>query len=349
VDLASGLRTVAKEMDAPRREAGLALASGVVVAASDPASMPLASAIVRLKSDASAIVLASSIELGQGVRTVLARIVAGELGLPPASVFVVTPDTAVTPYDWLTGASRSTTVMGLAVLEAVGDIRRKLAAMAAEACGMEPELVRVGDGAVTDGARRLSFAELFHQYFGIRDGEVLGTAQLSARSFGGRLAQAPLFWETVVAGCGIAVDPETGAIRLTSYTSVTEVGRALNPQMCTGQEEGAAVQGLGHTLYEELRYEDGQPVNATPVDYHVPTIDQVPEDFTTILLEDGEGPGPYGSRGMGEGGILPSAPAIANALSHALGIRVHDLPLTPERVWRALNARPGGPAGAGDR
>lgn len=301
--------------------------------------MPLASAIVRLKGDGGALVFASSIEMGQGVRTVLAGIVSRELGIPAAAVNVVTPDTAVTPYDWATGASRATTVTGLAVLEAVRDVKQKLADMAAECQGMARERIRVEGGAVTDGERRVDFTDLFHAYFGIRDGEVLGVFQVTPRSFGGRLGETPPFWETAAGGCTIAVDPETGVIRVRRYVSVADVGHAMNRQMCEGQDEGAAVQGIGHTLFEELRYEDGQPVNATLLDYHVPTIAEAPEEFVTELVESGDGPGPYGARGMGEGGILPAAPAIANALARALGIRIRELPLTPEQVWRAIERR----------
>lgn len=355
VDLAGGLARAWRAARAPlmtgerapasgaveRREAAgeEITAAGIAVAASDPAAMALATAIVRLKADGGALVFASSVEMGQGVRTVLATIVSRELGVPREAVNVVTPDTGVTPYDWATGASRSTTVTGLAVLEAARDVKRKLAAMATECQGMAAERVRVEDGAMTDGERRVSFADLFHAYFGIRDGEVIGVFQVTPRAFGGRLSEPPPFWETSVGGCTIAVDPETGVVRVLRYVSIADVGHALDRQMCEGQDEGAAVQGIGHTLFEQLAYEDGQPVNATLLDYHVPTIDEAPDELVTELEESGDGPGPYGARGMGEGGILPPAPAIANALARALGIRVRDLPLTPERVWRALAER----------
>lgn len=97
--------------------------------------------------------------------------------------------------------------------------------------------------------------------------------------------------------------------------------------------------GLGHALYEVLEFEDGQPINATPIDYSIPRISDVPPVFDTILVENGDGPGPGGAKGMGEGAILPVAPAIANALFSTYGIRITDLPMTPEKVWRALQKR----------
>lgn len=339
VDLTGGLARAAEVASAPRREGDAVTAGAVAVAASDPAAMPIASALVRVNADGGVLVFASSVEMGQGVRTVLARIASRELGVPLPAVHVVMPDTGVTPYDWATGASRSTTVTGLAVMEAARDARRKLVQMAVECQGMRAEVTRVDGGRVTDGEREVSLADLFHAFFGIRDGEVLGVAQVNPRSFGGRLALSPPFWETAVGGCTIAVDPETGVIRVQRYVSVADIGHALDRRMAEGQDEGAAVQGIGHALFEELRYADGQPVNATLLDYHVPTIDEVPADFETVLVESGDGPGPYGARGMGEGGILPAAPAIANALARALGVRIRELPLTPERIWRALQER----------
>ncbi len=338
VDLAGGLQLAGRFAARPGQAGDLA-GAGVAVAASDPAAMPLATAIVRLKADGGALVFASSIEMGQGVRTVLATIVSRELGIPAAAVNVVTPDTAVTPYDWATGASRSTTVTGLAVLDAAADVRRRLVDMAVECHGLARERVRLEGGAVTDGERRVGLTDLFHAYFGIRDGEVLGVAQVTPRSHGGRLGQAPPFWETAIGGATVAVDLETGVVRVRRYISIADVGHVLDRRMAEGQDEGAVVQGIGHTLFEELRYDDGQPVNATLLEYHVPTFDAAPEEFETVLVESGDGPGPYGARGMGEGGILPPAPAIANALGRALGIRVRDLPLTPERVWRAIQER----------
>ena len=115
----------------------------------------------------------------------------------------------------------------------------------------------------------------------------------------------------------------------------------MNRAAAEGQDEGASVMGLGHTLSEELIYQDGQPINATMIDYHVPTIDEVPENFVTVLIESGTGPGPGGMRGMGEGAILPVAPAVANALAKGYGVRIRELPLTPERVWRAIRDRKG--------
>jgi CO/xanthine dehydrogenase Mo-binding subunit len=132
------------------------------------------------------------------------------------------------------------------------------------------------------------------------------------------------------------VDRETGEISVDKYISAADVGKALNPPQCEGQDEGAVMMGIGHTFYESVTYEGGQIVNDSMLEYQVPNFKDVPEQFEAILIEDGNGPGPYGAKGMGEGGIIPVAPAVANAVAWSTGARIKELPLTPERVWRAI-------------
>jgi len=118
-----------------------------------------------------------------------------------------------------------------------------------------------------------------------------------------------------------------------------DVGKALNPLNCEGQDEGAAMMGIGHSLFESIIYENGQIVNANLVDYRVPTFNDLPGEYESILVENADGPGPFGAKGMGEGGIIPVAPAIGNALAWSTGVRIKELPLTPERVWQALKGQ----------
>jgi CO/xanthine dehydrogenase Mo-binding subunit len=340
VDMGEALGIVTEAISRPADAHGAAApARGLAMAATDPGIMLLSLALVRLKADGSVLVLASSIELGQGVRHVLARVAAATLGVPESSVTVATPDSLVTPFDWGTGASRSTVVMGLAVEEAAADVRRQAIALAAVTLGMEIPETHIRDGMVTDGRQSCSLPDLFHRAFGIDSGEIVGIGRVTPQSRGGTMTQSPLFWETATGGCTLDVDEETGRIRVRRYVSVADVGRVLDRRAAEGQDEGAAIQGLGHALTEELLWEDGQPINASIMNYHVPAIDEVPDEMETILVESGDGPGPGGARGMGEGAILPMAPAIANALARAYGIRVCELPLTPERVWRALTGR----------
>jgi CO/xanthine dehydrogenase Mo-binding subunit len=165
-------------------------------------------------------------------------------------------------------------------------------------------------------------------------GELIGRGYV--RPGAGLGSTFPLFWETGMGGAAINVDRETGEIRIDRYVTVADVGKAINPQQAEGQDEGAAMQGLGDTLFESLVYEQGQALNANLIDYRVPRFSDLPAHFESRLIENQDGPGPYGAKGMGESGIVSVAPAIGNALYHATGARVRELPLTPEKVWRAL-------------
>jgi CO/xanthine dehydrogenase Mo-binding subunit len=119
---------------------------------------------------------------------------------------------------------------------------------------------------------------------------------------------------------------------------VAAVGRRINPLQCEGQDEGAVMQGIGHTLYEEMLYEHGQLLNGSLVDYRVPRTGDVPH-LQCRFVENADGAGPFGAKGVGEGSLVPVSPAVGNALTRLTGVRLHELPLTPERVWRALRAR----------
>jgi CO/xanthine dehydrogenase Mo-binding subunit len=168
-------------------------------------------------------------------------------------------------------------------------------------------------------------------------GELIGRGYM--RPDGALGKTFPLFWETGMGGAAISLDRETGTIKLEKYVTVADVGRAINPGQAEGQDEGATIQGLGNTLCESLEYDNGQPLNANLVDYRVPRFTDLPESFESALIENGDGPGPYGAKGMGESGIVSIAPAVGNALFNATGVRIRELPLTPERVWRALKKR----------
>ena len=336
VDMAEALGLVSQTLGRAGSETSARGGRGVAVAASDPGIMAVASALVRVKIDGSVLILANSVEIGQGVRAVLARVAADTLNQPLDRMHVAQPDTLTTPFDWGTGASRSTVIMGMAVQQAAEDVRARLFAMAADVLPPPREGLALVPGGIEADGKRTSFRDLMHLAFGVDSGEVIGQGTVTPRSRDGDFARQPLFWETAAGGCDVTVDEETGEIDVRRYVSVADVGKVINRTAAEGQDEGAAMQGLGHALFEELVYADGQPINANLLDYHVPTIDEVPEDFHTVLIENRDGPGPGGARGMGEGAILPIAAAIANAVESSCGIRIRELPMTPERVWRAL-------------
>ena len=334
-DLASNLKTLVSVSQWKRRSRRKGAAIGLACGATNAGGAPISVALLRLQSDGSLDVLAGSTEMGQGVRTALAQIAAEELGVPLDAVRVRGADTAVTPYDSSTGSSRSTTLMGLAVQRAAQDLQDQLRKIGAAAFGVKARNVSLERGVLTSGEHRLTLSDAVARRFGGPGGELIGRGDVGPEVTG----RLPVFWEIGMGCAEIDVDEETGVITINRYVSVSDVGKAVNPQQCIAQEEGAALMGIGHTLFEEMVYEGGELLNGTLLEYRVPTFVDVPGDFEAALVENQDGPGPYGVRGMGEGGIISVAPAVANALARGYGIRIKDLPLTPERVWRALRAR----------
>ncbi len=299
----------------------------------------VSTAIVRIHADGSVTVLMGSVEHGQGARTVMAQIAAETLGVPLERVIVATPDTALTPFDQGTSASRSTTLMGLAVQAAAREAREQLLKVAAGALEADPGRMETQDGAVLVDGAPVPFAEIFGRHFGLPGGEIIGSGSYRPAVWTGTLASATTFWEVGMGAAQVAVDEETGQVEVQRYISFADVGRAINPRECEAQDEGAAMQGIGPALFESLVNQNGELLNASPVDYRVPTWEDLPEHFGTILLQNGDGPGPFGSKGVGESGTFCVAAAIGNAIARATGVRLKEQPMTPERVWRALKER----------
>jgi len=308
---------------------------GLACAVTNAGATPVSIAMARLQSDGVVNILAGSTEMGQGVRTVLAQIAGEELTVPLDQISIPGADTKVTPYDSSTGSSRSTTCMGHAVQAAARDLKKQLIKIAAEAFRVSQRQVTLQDGALICGEARLSFKEALERRFGKGSGgEFIGRGETGPDITDNQL---PVFWEVGMGMVELDVDEETGQVRIKRLISVADVGKAIHPDGCIGQEEGAAMMGIGHTFFEQMLYDaNGQLLNPNLVDYRLPTFDDVPEEFHTVLVENHDGPGPYGVRGMGEGGLLSVAPSVTNAFARATGIRIRDLPLTPERVWRAL-------------
>jgi CO/xanthine dehydrogenase Mo-binding subunit len=293
-------------------------------------------AIVRLHQDGSATVLASSAEIGQGVLSVLGQIADAELGIDPSRVIVTAPDTGVTPFDQRTNASRATSLLGHAVQEAAQRVADQVRAIASEALDVSPAQCRLESGGVSAGGRRLGFGEVIQRFFRDAGGELIGHGYQRPATGLSALGATASFWEIGLGAARVSVDRETGAIAVHRYVSLSDPGRAINPAGVEGQDLGGAMQGLGPALFEGLVYDDGQLVNGNMIDYRLPLFSDLPESFDAVIVEGGGGPGPHGAKGVAEGSIIPVAPAIANALFAATGARVKDLPLTPERVWRAL-------------
>ena len=319
--------------DAERPEGrGVGVSVGLLAAGAHPVS----AATVRLGADGGVSVLVGTTEVGQGARTVMAQIAAEVLGLPASRVLVRATDTRYTPYDRSTGASRSTTVAGKAVEDAAWDLLGSLLETASLSLGVPREELWVADGAIGCGGTSFTFAELVQRRFGFAGGELIGHGRVQPRGGSGSYAEGPVFWEVCVAGAEVQVDKETGVVTVLRTSSVADVGRAINPQLIERQDEGGTLQGIGNALFEEMRYsEDGMLLNDTLLDYRIPSFADVPDIMHCSIVENEDGPGPFGAKGCGEGVLAAIPAAIVNALADA-GVQMTELPLTPERVWKRI-------------
>jgi CO/xanthine dehydrogenase Mo-binding subunit len=278
---------------------------------------PVSTAVVRMEADGQVVVLVGTTEVGQGARTALAQIAAEEIGVPVEQVTVRGTDTRYTPYDRSTGASRSTTLAGLAVQRAAAEVRRQLEEIA-DGGALEPALMPA----------------LIARRFGLAGGELIGRGEVAPQG-SGSYAEGPVFWEVCVGAAEVEVDPDTGEVRVRKTATIADVGKAINPQLVERQDEGGTMQGLGNALFEELVYEEGLLLNDNLLEYRVPSFEDLPDQMTCIVVENGDGPGPYGAKGCGEGSLAAVTAAVVNAVADA-GVPMTELPLTPERVWRRI-------------
>jgi CO/xanthine dehydrogenase Mo-binding subunit len=315
---------------------------GIAVGIKSGPTTGLSYAIVRLLADGSVVVYAGTSDMGQGARTVLAQVAAHELGAPLDWVTVVMGDTSVVPYDQQTSASRSTVLMGNAVYNACQAIHARLREMAARVHGVDEASVTVEAGCVRlpDGTE-LPILDVLKPGLGRLGGEITGVGESRKEAEPGHpLGGAPAFFEFNCTVIEAHVDEETGDITVDRHVTVSDVGKALNPLQVRMQDEGAAIMGLGHTLMEQYLFDGtGRLRNLGAIDYRIPTSMDLPAVLESEAVEHEDGPGPYGAKGMSEGALLCVAPAVAAAVREATGARIHELPLSPERVWHALQAR----------
>ena len=296
-----------------------------------------ANAAVKIFNDGSVLLSTGSVEIGQGMRTAFLQVVAEELSVPTDKVRVAALDTHYTPFDKGTNASSATSIMGRAVLQATRDARAQFIQAAASVFRASEQQIRLENGTAVCGEQKLTFREVMQRHFQDTEGEIWGRGFFKVRKDENIPLGSPSpFWEIGFGAAEVEVDADTGEVKVLRYVSLTDAGKMINPLQCHAQDEGAAVFGLGQALFEDLAYQDGQLVNGSLVDYRLPRFTDLPDSFTTFIMEGGGGPGPYGAKGMGEGGILAVAPAIGNAVYAATGIRLQAVPLTPELVRNGM-------------
>lgn len=290
-------------------------------------------AIVTVAADGSASLAISTVDMGQGSDTAMAQIVAETLGIPTEDVSVIHPDTDTTPYDMATLGSRSTFHTGNAVKIAAEHARAQLAALAAEV-GIAPQ-------------NSYAPTEIFRKRYGMQAGTIVGTGTFipdyKSPDANGQSELVTPFWMIGGAGVEIEVDTETGHVRLTRLVNAVDCGRPLNPRIVETQISGAAIMQLGFTMSENMEFDGGQVTNASLADYRIPGIHDIPADIENHTVAAEQRNGPYGAKGVGESATFGVSPAIANAIEDAVGVRITDLPLTPEKVLRAIRAAAGNP------
>lgn len=294
-----------------------------------------------LRLDATGIlwVLVSSVEMGQGSKTALAQIAADAVGVPLEQVRIVDPDTNVTPYDMTTSSSRSTFSSGGAIVDAASNLRAQVLKLAGGGIADDPaDLEIVGDflRSKSKPTRGVPLSELLHrndctELFA--EGSLETQGGLDPETGQGKASD---HWHQGAGAAEVEVDTETGKVTVLRYHAASYAGKVVNPTNVRLQNEGNVVFGLGPTLFEEVIFDNGWVTNSNLDSYPIPSLEDIPEHLTSSALET---PGAENPHGVGESTLPSVAPAVANAVFAATGVRVHELPITPEKMLRALRAK----------
>ncbi|MDI6807444.1 MAG: xanthine dehydrogenase family protein molybdopterin-binding subunit [Candidatus Eisenbacteria bacterium] len=295
------------------------------------------SAYVQVNPDGSVGAAIGGTELGQGAFTVVSQIVAEELGVDVENVRVLLVDTSIVPDSGPTVASRTTVFSGNAALRAASEVRGRMIAVAGEMLGGQGP-VSVRSGFFTRGGKSIPFREVSGECYRRRIGlSAAGHYASRPTSFseedGSGDAYYVYSWGTQVAE--VIVDTKTGKVEVTKVTAAQDVGKAINPGSVEGQIEGGVVQGIGYALYENFILDEGRPITQNLSTYIIPTALDAPE-IASIIVEAPSEDGPFGAKGVGEPPIIPTAPAVANAVFNATGVRIREIPMTGEVVLGEL-------------
>ena len=294
-------------------------------------------AVVKLNEDASLSIYTGTVEMGQGSETVMAQIAGQELGIPLSQVQVLGVDTDVVPYDLTTSSSRSTFHMGKAVQLAAQHILQQLKETVAKEYGVPEDKISFADGKIRLPETQLDYAEVMFKRFGMQGGTLIGAGQVKTSTkdeYGEKSTSA--FWFLAAGAAEVEVDIDTGKFKLIKYATAVDVGKALNPLGCRQQLAGAAITGIGQAMFEEIAYDNGQLINPNLVDYVLPALGDMPTVIDSIAIEIPHRNGPFGAKGIGESALIPVAPAIANAIFDAVGVRIKDLPIKAEKIYLGL-------------
>ena len=309
-------------------------------------------AIIRMNEDGTFFLMTSGHDIGQGSDTALTQIAAEVLCCDPSKFTIRTGDTDHTPYEWQTVASRITYCAGNAIKLAAEDLKEKLLDLAQIKLGYIKRELYLEDGWIINRNHPESRMPMSDLALGLafEDGSGYGGPAIGVGTFTlpnninydpatGYSPKPAAFWTTAAAGAEVEIDTETGVIEVKKMVESCDPGHIVNPELYRAQVEGGMMQALGTVLYEELLLKEGKVLNKSFVDYKIPTIDNTPETFVAMGVEHPEETGPFGARGIGEPAMVPGAPAIANAIYNATGCRFTEMPITPERMLKALQEK----------
>src|ERR1043166_1124159 len=322
--------TLDKAIDASgwKKPKGKKIGGGVAVY-ERPSGAGRSGAAITIEADGAVTVLLGVPDVGPGIHTVVQQIVSEVLETDRDHVTVRVEDTDTSPYDSGTGGSKSTNSVGHAGYQAATEIKEKILALAASRIGCRPEDIKAENGRyAAPGRNRMSFEEVM---------------RLAVEQNGESLTHLSVYEPSRAAitsfaaqGAEVEVDPGTGQVKVKKLTTVHDAGKVLNHLTYQGQVDGGVVTGLGFALMEDNSLSDGKPAPANLGDFKIPPVADVP-DLTTLLMETAAGPTPFQGKAIAEIPNVPTAPAVANAIADAVGVRIFDLPLTAEKVYAALH------------
>lgn len=312
---------------------------------------PGSSAWVELTEDAKVMVGVGGQDIGQGAFTVAAQMAAAALGVPFEWVNVATPvDTRYSPYEWQTVASRLTWSMGNAIVNAARDARRQILEVASEAWDEEVDNLDILNGMIVSykSEREVPLKDMViyglpkpddQGWIGgpvIGRGNFMPTYVTGLDPETGQGPRAVVHYTTGAQAVEVEVDMDTGRVEIIRGVGAFDVGKAINPELVEAQMEGGFVQGMSSALFESLQLKDGVLQNPSFVDYRIATSTDIPESIQSIIVEVPQDDGPWGARGIGEHSMVPTVPAIANAIYDAVGVRLDGPPFLSERVFLAM-------------
>jgi len=333
-----------KEADDPWK-----IARGIAIGNKSVSSGHPSAVTVKVWQDGVVEVRHSAARLGQGISTTVGQIAAEQFNIPVEQVRVTCGDTSFCPFDFGTVASRSMVHVGNALIAACRDAQQQLFSIAAPKLGVEPAEMGIGAGKIfmkRKPEKSVKISELFTP-FGLPLGrvEIVGEGYYSAPAVPedpetGQSERAVFGYSHAASGVEVAVNVETGEVKVLRHVMACDVGKAVNPKIVEGQIEGGIGMGIGTSIYEEVVMNQGAVVNASLTDYHIPTSLDMPryEDSKAIIVEVADPEGPFGAKGTGEVPLVTTAPAVANAVYRATGVRIKDLPLSKEKVLAGIQA-----------